>query len=410
MAFLIGANTIINSNVSILHTTFGTVSGNTQSTQVKIKASDPQASDLFGYAPFSVGSGRIVVGAYGDDDNGSGSGSAYIFNLSGTQLAKIKASDGAAGDYFGFATSVGSGRIVVGAYGDADAGFQTGSAYIFNLNGTQLAKIKSSDFAAGDAFGIAVAVGSGRIVVGANGDDDNGLGSGSAYLFDLNGTQLAKIKPSDGAADDGFGYSVSIGCGRIVVCSNLDDDNGTNSGSAYIFDLNGIQLAKIKPSDGAADDFFGTSLSIGSGRIVVGAYGDDDNGTNSGSAYIFDLNGTQLAKIKPSDGAAEDFFGYSVSIGSGHIVVGAYRDDNNGSDSGSAYIFNLNGIQLAKLRASDEQATDLFGNSVAIGSDRIVVGAPQDDDTATNTGSAYVYRLPETMNSHFETILDTYRY
>jgi hypothetical protein len=409
MAFLIGANTIINSNVSILHTTFGTVSGNTQSTQVKIKASDPQTLDLFGRG-VAVGSGRIVVGAYADDDNGSGSGSAYLFNLSGTQLTKIKPSDGATQDYFGFSVSVGSGRIVAGAYGDSDNGFQAGSAYIFNLNGNQLAKITSSDNAAGDAFGISVAVGSGRIVVGANDDDDNGSRSGSAYLFNLSGTQLAKIKPSDGAVDDGFGYSVSVGSGHIVVGSNLDDDNGSNSGSAYIFDLNGIQLAKIKPSDGAADDFFGTSVSIGCGRIVVGAYGDDDNGSGSGSAYIFDLNGTQLAKIKASDAAAGDVFGFSVSVGSGHIVVGAYGADNNGSNSGSTYIFNLNGTQLAKLRASDEQATDLFGESVSVGSGYIVAGASQDDDTATNTGSAYVYRLAETMDSHFETISDTYRY
>ena len=92
---------------------------------------------------------------------------------------------------------------------------------------------------------------------------------------------------------------------------------------------------KITASDGAASDYFGWSVAVGSGRIVVGAYGDDDNGSTSGSAYIFDLNGNQLIKITASDGAASDNFGISVAVGSGRIVVGAFYDD----DKGSAYIY-----------------------------------------------------------------------
>jgi hypothetical protein len=133
-------------------------------------------------------------------------------------------------------------------------------------------------------------------------------------------------------------------------------------------------------------------------------------GASSGSAYIFDLNGTQLAKITASDGTTSDFFGNSVSVGSGRIVVGAYADDDLGSSSGSAYIFDLSGTQLVKITASDGAASDFFGNSVAVGSGRIVVGSPNDDDLGSGSGSAYIYKLPETMDIHFETIIDTYRY
>jgi len=366
----------------------------TPSSETKIKPSDGAASDNFGES-VAVGSGRIVVGAIFDDDNGSNSGSAYIFDLDGTQLAKIKPSDGATNDQFGISIAVGSGRICVGAWGDDDNGSASGSAYIFDLDGTQLAKIKASDGAASDYFGFSVAVGSGRIVVGAYRDDDDGSSSGSAYIFDLGGTQLAKITASDGATNDWFGRSVAVGSGRIVVGSFYDDDNGSYSGSAYIFDLDGTQLAKIKPSDGATNDYFGDSVAIRSGRIVVGAYGDADNGSNSGSAYIFDLDGNQLAKIKPSDGATTDEFGRSVAVGSGRIVVGAYADDDNGSSSGSAYIFDLDGTQLAKIKASDGATDDLFGRSVAVGSGRIVVGARFDDDNGSNSGSAYIWNTPK---------------
>jgi predicted amidohydrolase len=362
------------------------------SNQVKITASDGAASDLFGRS-VAIGSGRIVVGAYQDDDKGSNSGSAYIYDLNGTQLAKITAPDGVASDNFGYSVAVGCNRIIVGAWGDDDYGSASGSAYIHDLNGnyvTMSIKLNASDGAASDRFGWSLAVGSGRIVVGSYLDDDKGASSGSAYIYDLEGVQLAKITASDGAANDNFGYSVAVGCGRIVVGSTGDDDKGSNSGSAYIFDLSGTQLAKITASDGAANDNFGSSVAVGCGRIVVGVPVDDDKGDSSGSAYIYDLDGSQLAKITASDGAATDLFGYSVAVGSGRIVVGAYLDDDKGSASGSAYIYDLDGTYITKITASDGASNDNFGQSVAVGSGKIVVGSPFDD----NKGSAYIYTTP----------------
>jgi hypothetical protein len=364
------------------------------STENKITPSDGAAGDYFGYS-VAVGSERIVVGAYGNDDNGSMSGSAYIFDLDGTQLAKITASDGVGGDEFGRSVAVGNGKIVVGAHGNDDYGTDSGSAYIFNLNGTQLAKITASDGAAFDEFGRTVAIGNGRIVVGAYGDDDNSSNSGSAYIFNLNGTQLAKITASDGAASDNFGISVAVGCGRIVVGAHGDT---SNAGSAYIFDLDGNQLTKITASDGAAFDNFGTSVDVGNGRIVVGASGND---SLRGSAYIFDLDGTQLAKVTASDRVVGDEFGRRVTIGNGRIVVGA---STKNLFQGSTYIFDLDGTQLTKITASDGAENDFFGQSVAVGSGRIVVGAYEDN--GVDSGSAYIYNTNEYYDDYVEKIAD----
>ena len=366
------------------------------SNETKITASDAAASDEFGHA-VAVGSGRVVVGARFDDDNGSSSGSAYIYDLSGTQIAKITASDGAASDQFGYSVAAGSGRVVVGAYGD---GSLSGSAYIFDLNGTQLAKITASDAAASDYFGFSVAVGSGRIVVGAYGNDDAGSASGSVYIFDLEGTQIAKITASDATGADGFGWSVAVGSGRIVVGAYGRDDLGNRSGTAYIFDLEGTQIAKILASDGAAEDYFGFNVAVGCGRVVVGAYQDDDDGASSGSAYIFDLEGTQLAKITASDGATQDFFGESVAVGNGRIVVGARWDQDNGQQSGSVYIFDLDGTQIAKITASDGVQGDWFGRSVAVGNGRVVAGADKNDDAGSASGSAYIYETPNVITPY----------
>ncbi len=104
----------------------------------------------------------------------------------------------------------------------------------------------------------------------------------------------------------------------------------------------GDQLAKLLPDDGAADDEFGRSVAISGTSAIVGAYLDDDDGTDSGSAYLFDTTtGQQIAKLLADDGAAEDRFGISVAISGATAIVGANRDDDNGNASGSAYLFDI---------------------------------------------------------------------
>ena len=99
-------------------------------------------------------------------------------------------------------------------------------------------------------------------------------------------------------------------------------------------------------------------------------------------------------KLLPSDGAQGDRFGYSVSISGDYAVVGAYRDDDNGNYSGSAYIFRRDGtnwIEEQKLTASDGEHDDLFGNSVSISGDYAIVGAYNDASTVSAQGSAYIF-------------------
>ena len=142
-----------------------------------------------------------------------------------------------------------------------------------------------------------------------------------------------------------FGGSVSIR-GDVAVVGAIGDGDGT--GSAYVYRFDGaawVEEAKLTASDGAARDRFGSSVSIAGDLAVVGSTGDDDNGPSSGSAYIYRQDGAvwvEQAKLTASDGAAGDFFGVSVSITGDVAVVGAFRDDDNGSDSGSAYVIDLN--------------------------------------------------------------------
>jgi len=308
----------------------------------------------------------------------------------------LLASDGAESDHFGKSVAISGNTTVIGSWLDDDNGVDSGSAYIFDVTtGQQLFKMLPSDGEADDRFGYSVAIDGDFAVIGAIQDDSNGPDSGSAYIFDVTtGQQLFKLLPDDGDADDNFGFSVAISGHTAVIGAWLDDDNGSFSGSAYVFDVNtGQQLFKLLPDDGMADDLFGYSIAISGNIAVIGANQDSDNGYQSGSAYVFDVTtGQQLFKLLPDDGAGLDEFGYSVAIDNNLAVIGAIADDGNAPDSGSAYVFDVNtGQQLFKLLADNGAKDDNFGISVAVNDNLSVIGAMSDGDNGFDSGSVYVF-------------------
>ena len=139
---------------------------------------------------------------------------------------------------------------------------------------------------------------------------------------------------------------------------------------------------KLTASDGAGGDWFGVSVSIDGDTVVIGAYYDDDDGSNSGSAYVFtrvtagDLASgwTQVAKLTADDGAADDLVRLrSVSIDGDTVVIGAYTDDDDGSDSGSAYVFTRD--TAGDLASGWTQVAKLTADDGAEGHDRRSAGA-----------------------------------
>jgi len=203
-------------------------------------------------------------------------------------------------------------------------------------------KLLASDGDPADFFGFSVAISDDVAIIGAYGDDDHGAFSGSAYVYDATtGNQLFKLISDDGANGDLLGWSVAISGDIAVVGALNDNDNGSNSGSAYVFDMTtGNQLFKLLADDGAAGDYFGESVGISGTTAIIGAQEDGDNGYLSGSVYVFDVaTGNQLFKLLADDGDTFDYFGKSVAISGTTAIVGAVGDADNGTDSGSAYIF-----------------------------------------------------------------------
>lgn len=276
-----------------------------------------------------------------------------------------------------------------------------------SCNPTEVAKLLAPEGGADDYFGYSVSVSGDAAVIGMYLDDDVALNAGAAYVYrrDANGqwNQEAKLHASDGAANDFFGYSVSISGDVILIGADDDGDLGLFSGSAYVFrrDANGQwnQEAKLHASDGTLTDQFGTSVAVSGDVAVIGAPNHDEGVSDSGAAYVFQWDGTQWndeGKLLPPNGQHEgDYLGYSVAIADGVIVVGAPGVDGFGFDYGAAYVFrqgNPDWLYDGVLFAPDGGDGDQFGTSVSISGDAALVGALWNSHTAMNAGSAYVYR------------------
>ncbi len=359
---------------------------------------DGAPSDVYGYAVGVAGS-RVIVDAQSDDDNGSNSGSAYIYDATtGLELANLIASNGEPNDTFGRAVSISGDRAVVGAPGEDSDPFLTdsGTVYVFDLSTEQeLFMLRPLDAFAGYRFGDSISVSGDLAAIGAYGSGEQGPRSGTAYVFNVRtGQELFKLTPVDSTAEDRFGRAIGISGSFVVGGSANDDDNGSNSGSAFLFDATtGQEAFKLLANDGIAGDRFGTSVAVSGNRAVIGAPSSGPNGPNSGSAYVFDLStGQQIAKLLPSDGAAQDNFGVEVGISDGRIVVSSSEDDDNGNASGSVYVFDLaTGMELEKYLPSDGAADEFFGIALAVSGTRVVVGSPFNDDNGSQSGSAYIF-------------------
>jgi hypothetical protein len=325
---------------------------------------------------------------------------------------KVTAPDGAAGDEFGISVAIDGDTALVGApnHGVGENDYQ-GSVYVFTRSGTTWSfeqELTASDGAGSDHFGWSVAISGTIAVVGAHYDDvDANANQGSAYVFTRIGTtwgERDKLTAADGAQGDRFGESVALSGTTILVGVPYHDVGAnTDQGSAYVFVPIDFpdwgQQAQLTASDGAADDYFGYSLAIDGDTALVGAsYHDVGANGDQGSAYVFTRSGaiwTQRAQLTAADGAAADGFGVSVALSGGTALLGAYRHlVGANATQGSAYVFTGSGAtwgQQAELTASDGAGGDQFGYSVAISGTIAVVGAQYDHVGAnSDQGSAYV--------------------
>jgi len=267
----------------------------------------------------------------------------------------------------------------------------------------------AADQEATDFFGQSIAIDGNTMLVGVPLDDDASTNAGAVYVFTQSGanwTLEAKLTPSGfgGLFDDLFGQSVAIDGDVAVIGAPIANGGEPRSGAAYVFTRNaGVWTQQQRVSPGVFQENFGQAVAIDGTSFIVGA---PTQGLDAGSAYVFTQNGatwSQQAQLSPADGAANDRFGLAVDISGDTAVAGAPFDDTS---QGSGYVFTRSGAawsQQSKLVASDAAAGDIFGDSIAIDGDVVVIGAPRADsttimgdpalneDSGADSGVAYVF-------------------
>lgn len=358
-----------------------------------LKAAAPGSQDHFATA-VALDGDTLLVGAededggspgingdpYNDDLEGAGAAYVFVFGSSGwTQQAYLKAPAPKLDEELGAAVAISGDLAVVGAPRTTLDGVRVGAAHVYERSGgtwSHVAELRASNPGFGDTFGASVAVSGDTIAVGAPNEDsmatgvdgdqanDNSSGSGAVYVFVRDGagwTQQAYIKASNTGSVDHFGEALALDGDTLVAGASEEDSAATGingnqanelaeaSGAAYVFTRSGTtwtQQAYLKASNAQGLDQFGRSLALSGDSLAVGAPGEAgfspgvgaNQGSNgaaaAGAVYVFTRAGTtwtQQVYIKAQKPGTGDIFGFSVGLAGDLLVVGTPSDDSSSS-------------------------------------------------------------------------------
>lgn len=375
--------------------------------ETKITPSDGDIDDSFG-RHLAIDGDILIAGASRDDDAGDDSGSVYVFLRDGgvwSEETKLNPAGLESGDRFGSSIAMQGDTVVIGAVGDDDQGEGAGAVYVFQRienRWIETAKLTASDGKAGDWFGYPVAIDGDTIVLGARLVDG---GSGAAYVFrrrDNGWFQEARLDAWLFSQE--FGRGVAVSGDTIAVGGPFDTSQGTSSGAVFMFQkVDGVWSPDVKltANDQSSFFYFGHSVAIEDDVLVVGAFSANTTRVHSaGAVYVFKRDGSgwhEVAKLFASDGTSNDVFGFGIAIDGDTILVGADNNDAVADSSGAAYIFRDIGgrwLEEAKITASDGAEDDRFGSAVALRGNIAAISSAHADALADNSGAAYLFDLP----------------
>ena len=264
----------------------------------------------------------------------------------------------------------------------------------------------SSDNVSGDAFGVRISMSGDTVVIGDNDDSHDAPWSGSAYVFVRDGAgwvQQQKLLPTTPASNQVFGTSVSIDGDTIVVGAPGEVAPITGAlGAAYVFVRDGSNWMlhqKLLLPDSRSGGGFGGAVAISGNSLVVTAGGDGDENFLPGSAAVFtrDQNGVWSfqQKVRPSDQIRDQMYGGSVAISGDTVLVGSeYIAPIHGAGIGVVYVYERVGTvwsETRKLTSSTWKGGYEFGRYLAIDGDIAVIGAYHEEHGSNTRGSVYVF-------------------
>lgn len=371
-------------------------------------ALNPKKNARLGISVAFSGDTAVVGAARGLFDAGDDHRSAYVFVYSGEWLPvrQLGPELGAANDGFGYAVALDGETVLIGAYRTAVTGADQGAAYVLTLRDsrhTEQQKLIADDGKKEEYFGSNVALSGDTLIVAAVRTDKF---RGAVYVFTRTGTPPVwrfqqKLTAPDGVSGDNFGQSLALSGNTLLVGAPYSDARLVNQGVVYPFTRTGAiwQLADrsftTADTDASPNTYFGQSIALSGDLAVIGAPGLNNS---RGAVFVFTRAGAswrQETKFTAQDGTDNALLGQAVALAGNTVVAGAPYDTINGNkDQGSVSLFDLTNRtrQSPKLIANQGAASQRFGYAVALSSDTLVVGAPNQGFNG-DVSAAYVFRL-----------------
>jgi hypothetical protein len=360
----------------------------------------------FGYAVALEGS-TALIGAYLDDTQAGAAGAVYLYARAGERWRRRATLTGEARDQgFGIALALSGGTALIAAVLEGTA-LKPGAVHVYDAgdDGWQPQAVLAAPVESlGDRFGAAVALSTELALIGApKADTEHAELTGAAFLFQREPRSLGAhqvLIARDGAIGDGFGRSVAVANGRVLVGAPGADAGETENGLVYVFvqdDAGWREEARLRAGDGDVRSGFGEVLAIDGDRALVGAPGDSEAAPNAGAVYLFERSSSGWArrtKLMPADAAADMRFGSALALAGERALIGAFRDSAHGRLAGSTYLFermDSGWVQRQKLVAADTADQHYFGYSVALDDAVALIGAWGDAEQGHQAGAVYLF-------------------
>lgn len=315
-------------------------------------------------------------------------GQAFLYSAVSGQLLKTFNNPNLSDvDQMGYAVALSGNTVVLGAWADSVGTVMAGRAMIFDaVSGSLVAAVDNPTPADSDSFGISVATGGGLMAIGADGDDPNSVSnSGAVHIYSSTGTFQRTILNPSPAVGSRFGRALAMD-GTTLAAASHD--------GVYIINASTGAVLRTITNPGTRTDSFGSSVAISGSRVAVGASNALVGGVRSGNVRIYDINtGVLLQTYSATSPSAGDGYGTSVSIDSQSLMVGAPQTDINGvTDVGAVYLYNLsNGTLRGGMSNPTPNTGDNFGASIGLLGVKSIVGSPYDDSNGTDQGNVYVF-------------------
>lgn len=379
------------------------VTGPASSGIIVISDPNPGLFDRFGSSVDSA-NGLLAVGATGAESSpGVGSGLVWVLNArTGSLITTVVSPNAERGGQFGWSVKLGRHLLIVGAPSETLDGIaKAGRVYVFEPRTGSLVRILVSPHPESNGFfGSVLKENNGRLYVGASIESANGVrAAGHVYAFDIDTGSLISTFVSPNPQQGGvFGIAIDVGQGRLIVGAEEGPPSiGTlqGQGRAYIFNATtGSLISTLLPT--FQTQYFGNSVAILDQQAFVGAFAETVGDLQAaGRVYVFNVTtGSVIRTFVSPNIQTEGFFGDQIELSNERMIISASGDRSNGAN-GRIYIFDMATQTLTSMVVSPHPSFEgQFGFAVNLANDRLYVGAPGETaNSEPEAGNLYIFRM-----------------